>query len=194
MKYLLILLLLVSVSCKVGRASRKVLPPASYSMNEDMDRKASASIDAYEPTSGPVIYVTDTTVNLLGQNLKVFSLSIPNPKDDKLVCNIVMAGRSLLSYYTKVLKDNDKQGVIIDLRSGDNETNVTEVYAIHDVGSNVKIAVIFLWDKNTTTRANWYMKNMEDISNLRFAIISGDNNDYKWDCFPDVERFHLTTS
>jgi hypothetical protein len=132
------------------------------------------------------MYSTDTSLLIKGNHRDLLLLALPDPSHDSTIQAMIAAGQSLVPYLLTELHQQNKSGLVIDLRLGDNTPTIREDYVITSAALKEQdLPVIFLWDRSSAGRAAAYSRYLEQFPNLSWSL-SNDRPRYQTDCFKDT--------
>ena len=181
---------LACLSCQRGRPARKELPP-SLSLLPEIGATVTPfpsrwSLNAAQASADYLFYSTDTSLLTDGIRHDFLVLSIPDPSRDSTIGALISAGQSLVPYLLTELHQMKKAGVVIDLRLTDNSPTIRQDFLVNCPAlSESNLPVVFLSDENTSGRAAFYARYLQQFPGISWSI-TNDRPRYQSDCFKDV--------
>jgi hypothetical protein len=177
------------VSCQRGRPARKELPPSLSSLPEigsTVTPFPSRWSLAPQQSSNYLFYCTDTALLIDGIRRDFLVLAIPDPVHDTTIGSLISSGQSLAPYLLTELHQQNKAGVVIDLRLSAASPTIREDYLVNssDWKEN-HLPIIFLWDEYSASRAAFFTQYLQQFPGITWSI-TNDRPRYQADCFKDV--------
>lgn len=183
-------------SCHRGRPARKELPeylgalpeiPATVTPNpsriEGRPGDGGSGTQTAPSASGYLFYSTDTSLLLQGLRRDLLVLAIPDPANDSAIGAMIAAGHALAPYLLSELRQDNKTGIVIDLRLGDHTPTIREDYLVSSPALEAQdMPVIFLWDRSSAGRAAAFAQYLEQFPGITWSL-SNDRPRYQTDCF-----------
>jgi hypothetical protein len=188
-RFLSILFFLTCLSCQRGRPARKELPPSLSTLPEigaTVTPFPSRWSLAPQQPANYIFYSTDTSLLIDGIRHDFLVLAIPEPSRDSVIGALASSGQSLAPYLLSELHHLNKAGVVIDLRLSGNSLTIRKDYQVtSSILKEINLPIIFLWDSETSGRAAFFSKYLEQFPGISWSI-SNDRPHYQSDCFKDV--------
>jgi hypothetical protein len=183
-------LCLASLSCQRGRPARKELPPSLSSLPE-----IGATVTPFpsrwsslapQPSSNVLFYCTDTTLLTDGIRHDFLVLAIPDPSRDSTIGSLISTGQSLAPYLLTQLHNQNKAGIVFDLRLSPGSPVIRQDYLVNSSALNeTNLPVVFLSDQYSSGRAAFYAQYLEQFPGITWTIANGRPRNQA-DCFKDV--------
>ena len=189
MKYWILIIALGAglASCHRGRPARKELPEYLGTLPETPATVTPLPSHLGARLSGNyLLYSTDTSLLIRGDHRDLLLLALPDPSHDSTIQAMIAAGQPLVPFLLTELHQQNKSGLVIDLRLGDNTPTIREDYMVTSaVLKERDFPVIFLWDRSSAGRAAAFTQYLEQFPNIDWSI-SNDRPRYQTDCFTDT--------
>jgi len=185
----ILFVLAILSSCRQGRPARKELPPSLTLLPE-----IGANVTPYpsrwslnaSTSSDYLFYSTDTTLLTNGIRHDFLVLSLPDPTRDSTIGALITAGQSLAPYLLTELHQQNKAGIVIDLRLSNNSPTIRQDYLITSTDlKETNLPIIFLSDNETSGRAAFFSQYLTTFPGTIWSI-TNDRPRYQSDCFKDV--------
>lgn len=175
------------LSCHRGRPARKELPDSFNSAFDDQTPSFGFPKTTSDFLTGDIFfYSSDTAITLNGLTRNFLVIAMPDPAHDSTVLSMIRAGREMASYLITQLHQENKTGVVIDLRrSYDSRTNRQDYLVKGAATKEQKLPVIFLWDPGSAGRAAAFMSELEQFPAITLST-SSNKLQYEQDCFQDT--------
>jgi len=183
--FIMMLTLWVIALCACdGRPARKKLPDfTSLQGWEDLP---------LAKTEKQFFFTSDTTIMEGSRLVNFLSISLPDPMYDSLAISMATSYKPLAATLIEQWSKKEKKGVLIDLRNkagnDDRRANFLVKKNLPD-NANINIPVVLIWDRASAYRADYLIKLMSSMPEIKCDLISESNKPEgigRNDCFSPV--------
>ncbi len=137
-------------------------------------------------------FIYDTAVIQNGKPVNFLCISIPNPAQDSMALNVAASYEPFASSLMQQWQKNNHKGVLIDLRSKDDNSERADFLLkknIEEDGS-IKIPIVLLWNGGSDYRADYFIKAIASFPEIKCNLISDSRKKEgveRNDCFSPTE-------